>query len=259
MTQVQPGDVIFSYVDQNIAAISVAKTGAIQSQRPKEFSDQELWKQNGFRIEVEYRDVKPLLHVPPIVPRLQPLLPSKYSPLTVNGTGVQGYLFTIPAPAGRLLLDLIGAEIGANTVDAEIESGIRSSNLDNTTKKALVDCRIGQGRFRDDLLKYWVGRCAVTGVSLIPMLRASHIKPWRDSNNLERLDTFNGLMLSPNYDAAFDRGLISFDDQGLIILSKKMPVADAKILGLALDVRLSRIDVKHLPYLEHHRTSVFDF
>lgn len=151
MTQVQSGDVIFSYVDQNILAISIAKSAASTSLRPKEFPDQELWKQEGLRIDVEFRDLKPPLHVPQIVSQLQPLLPARYSPLTRDGTGVQGYLFAIPAAAGRRLLSLIDAEqqqAGTTTVDAEIEIGIRSSNLDATTKKALVDCRVGQGLFR---------------------------------------------------------------------------------------------------------------
>jgi putative restriction endonuclease len=209
---------------------------------------------------VDFRDIEPPLQVPHIVSQLQPLLPSKYSPLTSNGKGVQGYLFAIPPAAGRLLLSFIDADLqkaSTTTVDAEIESGIRSSNLDKTTKKALVDCRVGQGFFREKLLKYWAGRCAITGLNLAAILRASHIKPWRDSNNSERLDGFNGLLLSPSYDAAFDFGLISFNELGEIIFSSKLSVSDARILGVASDARLSRIDPKHLPYLEHHRSSVF--
>ncbi len=260
MKQVQPGDVIFSYVDQKIPAISVAKSAAIPSSRPKEFLGQELWKQEGVRVDVEFRDLKPALEVPQIVSQLQPFLSTKYSPLTKNGTGVQGYLFAIPPAAGRLLLSFIDAEqqkTGTTTVDAEIENGIRASNLDKTTKKALVDCRVGQGIFRENVIKFWKARCAITGLSLTAILRASHIKPWRDSNNSERLDHFNGLLLSPSYDAAFDAGLISFGDDGKIISSKKLATEEAKILGLNSDARLPRVDPKHLPYLAHHRFSVF--
>jgi putative restriction endonuclease len=261
MTQVQPGDVIFSYVNQAIKAISIAKSVAVQSLRPIEFSNQELWKQDGFRIDAEYRDIEPPLQLSQVVSQLQPLLPSRYSPLTRNGTGVQGYLFGIPPAAGQLLLNRIDAElqkVGNATVDSQIETGIRSAKLDQTTKKALVDCRVGQGLFRDDLIKYWKGRCAITGADLIPLLRASHIKPWRDSNNFERLDAFNGLLLTPNYDAAFDKGLISFNESGDIILSKMLTPSNAQILGLIAAARLSRIDPKHLPYLLHHRSSVFE-
>lgn len=96
------------------------------------------------------------------------------------------------------------------------------------------------------------------GLSLTAILRASHIKPWRDSNNVERLDVFNGLLLSPAYDAAFDMGLISFDAGGKIIVSNKLVPADAKVLGLDTNACLSRLDLKHQPYLEHHRASVFE-
>ena len=87
---------------------------------------------------------------------------------------------------------------------------------------------------------------------------ADKVKPWRDSNNSERLDVFNGLLLSPAYDAVFDMGLISFDAGGGIIFSEKLATADAKLLGLHTDARLSRLDPKHQPYLEHHRLSVFE-
>jgi putative restriction endonuclease len=264
MKQVQPGDLVFSYVDQKIPAISIAKSAAVPSSRPKEFPDQELWKQEGVRVDVEFRDLKPALEVPKIVSQLQTLLPSKYSPLTKKGTkkgtGVQGYLFAIPPAAGRLLLGLIDAEqqkFGTTTVDAEIENGIRASNLDKTTKKALVDCRVGQGLFRENLMSYWKAQCAITGLNITTLLRASHIKPWRDSNNSERLDLFNGLLLSPSYDAAFDIGLISFGDDGSIIFSKRLAAAAAKVLGLNSGARLTRLDPKHFPYLAHHRSSVF--
>ena len=217
--------------------------------------------QASFRIEAKYRDIEPPLEVSQIVSQLQPLLPARYSPLTRNGTGVQGYLFGIPAAAGQLLLNRLDAEqqkVGKPTVDAQIENGIRTANLDQTTKKALVDCRVGQGQFRDDLIEFWKGRCAITGADLIPILRASHIKPWRDSNNFERLDVFNGLLLTPNYDAAFDKGLISFNESGEIIFSKSLTASNAQILGLIAAARLSRIEPKHLPYLQHHCSSVFE-
>jgi putative restriction endonuclease len=104
----------------------------------------------------------------------------------------------------------------------------------------------------------WNGRCAVTGADLIPILRSSHIKPWRDSNNSERLDVFNGLLLTPNYEAAFDQGLISFDDSGEIIFSKLLKPFNAGILGLIAVARLSHLDLRHRRYLQHHRSSVFE-
>lgn len=85
--------------------------------------------------------------------------------------------------------------------------------VDETTRKRLIDARLGQGNFRERLIEYWMG-CAVTGLTLVNILRASHIKPWHLSSNFERLDAFNGLLLSPNMDALFDQGYISFTKQG---------------------------------------------
>ena len=88
----------------------------------------------------------------------------------------------------------------------------------DTEKESIVKSRLGQGKFRDNLLNYW-SECAVSGVTLPAFLRASHIKPWRDCTNSERLDTYNGLLLNTTLDAAFDRGFISFADDGGILIS----------------------------------------
>ena len=93
-----------------------------------------------------------------------------------------------------------------------------SKELPETERKSIMLSRIGQGAFRSGLIGYWK-RCAVTGCDSLDLLKASHIKPWRDSDNAERLDIYNGLLLIPNLDSAFDKGYISFDDGGKIIIS----------------------------------------
>jgi hypothetical protein len=90
----------------------------------------------------------------------------------------------------------------------------RDRSLDQTTRQSLIEARLGQGQFRRRVLERWQGRCVVTGCSLEDILRASHIKPWRCSNNDERLNPANGLLLTANLDALFDRHLISFDIDG---------------------------------------------
>ncbi len=125
-----------------------------------------------------------------------------------------------------------------------------------TERDALVKARVGQGPFRDSLISYWE-KCAVTGCSLLPVLRASHIKPWRSADNSERLDPFNGLLLAPNLDALFDRGLITFDSDGRLVMAAQMIASSATLLGLTPGMRLSSIDPRHLPYLAWHRAHVF--
>lgn len=94
-------------------------------------------------------------------------------------------------------------------------------SLSETEREAIVKARIGQGQFRDSLIGYWE-TCAVTGCQEQGLLRASHIKPWSKSEVTERLSLFNGLLLSPTLDACFDSGFISFDDSGMVLVSKKI-------------------------------------
>jgi HNH endonuclease len=105
------------------------------------------------------------------------------------------------------------AEIVADI--AEIEG---DPNIPDTDRPALVKARVGQGLFRDKLLDRWENKCAVTGCTVLQILRASHMKPWRESTNFERLDPANGLLLTAHFDALFDKELISFTDDGEMLV-----------------------------------------
>lgn len=133
------------------------------------------------------------------------------------------------------------------------------------TAKALNDkdrvtyqsARIGQGRYRDLLINYW-GGCAVTGCKVLEVLIASHIKPWRECNVHEATAMLNGLLLVPNLDIAFDKGLITFEDDGQIRLSPQLKSSTAEILGIKDDMRLRMEPTEyHLPFLRFHRAKVF--
>jgi len=136
----------------------------------------------------------------------------------------------------------------------QIQSG---KKITGTEREQLIFARDGQGKFRNDLLTHWEGKCCLTGISLNEVLRASHIKPWRDSNDDERLDKFNCLLLSANLDALFDSGLISFDSKtGSILISKKINRHVQKALLLHKDMKIN-IDPNHAKYLEWHRKFIF--
>lgn len=124
-------------------------------------------------------------------------------------------------------------------------------NPDPTTRNALINARRGQGGFRADLLSYWDGRCAITGCSINEMLRASHIKSWKNSTDKERLDPQNGLLLGAHLDALFDRGLISFDDRGNMLVSEQLNEAN-DVWGLRQPMRIQP-SVAMRRYLQHHR------
>lgn len=141
----------------------------------------------------------------------------------------------------------------SNELEQDLENIITDNSYGETDKVAFVKSRIGQGAFRENLLSYWKG-CAVTGYKTSSMLIASHIKPWRDSNNQERLDKFNGLLLIPNLDKAFDTGFISFDVNGKILISEVLE--SPKILGIENGMKIN-FEKSHQQYLQYHRDVVF--
>jgi hypothetical protein len=127
------------------------------------------------------------------------------------------------------------------------------ASVDSTTRQTLIDARLGQGTFRESLMFVWGGKCAVNKCATKVLLCASHIKPWRDSTNRERLDRYNGLLLSPTMDAAFDRGLISFADTGKILFHPSFSTKDRDLLGLNSSLKLVCVYEENKPYLAHHR------
>ncbi len=126
-----------------------------------------------------------------------------------------------------------------------------------TERTALTKSRIGQGVFRDGLIRLW-GGCAVTGYKRRVMLLASHIKPWSASSNIERLDPYNGLLLSPTVDKLFDRGLITFDNRGRMLRSSILEADELEQIGVPKDAALTKVPSSTLPYLEYHRDHEFE-
>lgn len=133
---------------------------------------------------------------------------------------------------------------------ASLPAGIAGTEVER-----LVRQRVGQDKFRDAMLDYWGGACAVTGVAIPEVLRASHAKPWTEcTSDIERLDIFNGLLLIANLDALFDRFLISFDAQGMLMLVPALANQDLRPLGIVPGMRLRWINPLHQPYLALHRS-----
>lgn len=153
-------------------------------------------------------------------------------------------------------LILIGWVSGPASNASAIELSETELALPATERAALIKARIGQSFFREQLLEYWKS-CAVTGCGRSRLLFASHIKPWRVASGAERLDPFNGLLLTPNLDLAFDQGLISFDDHGQILLGEDLDPDSARALNITPDLRLRQIDPRHRGYLAWHRDNLF--
>ncbi|GBL35325.1 hypothetical protein EMGBS15_09200 [Filimonas sp.] len=123
-----------------------------------------------------------------------------------------------------------------------------------TEKQGLVTSRVGQGAYRKSIINRWENKCAVTGFSDSRILIASHIVPWKEATDDERLDLHNGLLLSPTYDALFDRNLISFENSGKIILSDSISFEAYKKIGVDGKERIKSLSNSNMQYLQRHQT-----
>jgi hypothetical protein len=164
-------------------------------------------------------------------------------------------------PKVVLALEKIGwvtPKVEWNNAIQEVEDykGTEAFNIDETERDAVIKSRVGQGKFRASLIEMW-GECSVTGCQVTDVLRASHIKPWRFSTNAERLNAYNGLLLLPNLDALFDLGLISFKDNGEIIISNRISSTTLESLSIHSEMRIQKVDDRHLAYLKFHRENIF--
>ena len=153
-------------------------------------------------------------------------------------------------------------KIGAKTKVQQSKKGIISIDRitkykkpNETERRGLVTSRVGQGFYRQQIREKWGDQCPVTGSKRIEILISSHIVAWSESNDEERLDVNNGILLAPHIDALFDKHLISFTDDGDLILSNKITPEELQTLGVNLNCKIP-VDDKMRPYLHRHRSKI---
>ena len=166
--------------------------------------------------------------------------------------GRHGFAVGVNANRFGALIDLLKLGTGIRTPDGPMRV-VASNDHPLTERECLQAARVGQGPFRDALLIYWEGTCPVAGVDHATLLRASHIKAWSDSTDLERIEPFNGILLCAHIDALFDRHLITFEDDGLMRISPLISGENRERLGLRNNMRIEGLSSRHRPYLAHHR------
>jgi putative restriction endonuclease len=282
MREVAPGDIVFSFSDTRIAALGIVSGYCREAPQPEEFGTAGLnWSQIGWKVDVRWQRLDNPVRPKDHIQILRSLLPGRYSPLTPAGNGLQSvYLTEVSAPLAAQLFRIIGspasrvqdtaekihsAERASPAPEIDIEdweqrvetSLVLDTAIPETEKSALIRARRGQGKFRENVRSI-ERACRITRVDRSEHLIASHIQPWRDSDNSERLDGENGLLLTPTVDHLFDKGFISFEDSGLLIVS---PVADSLSLqrmgievGRRVDVGQFAQGQRH--YLQFHRENV---
>ncbi len=282
MREVAPGDIIFSFNNTYIPSIGVAQSNCYECPKPAEFGSAGLnWERIGWKVDVKYQ---PLMNV--IRPRdhmaiIGPLLPNQYAPLQQNGNGLQGvYLTELNSALAEAIVTLVGHEAKVlaqgNKLDdireyttsdmdsfLEWEEHLRrqveeDETISETNKLTLIYSRIGQGKFKDNV-KRIESVCRITKVDKIEHLRASHLKPWRDSDNEERLNGENGLLLTPTIDHLFDRGFISFENNGDLLVSPVSHKQSLEKMGVPVETKLNvgGFTEGQKGFLDFHREDIF--
>jgi putative restriction endonuclease len=179
-------------------------------------------------------------------------------PAALPGTPLQiagGFMAAdIPALEALLKRAWVLARTLPNALVGRFEQAVVA--ISATEREATVRQRVGQNLFREGLMALWGGRCVITGLDVPELLRASHAKPWADSNDLERLDVYNGLLLAAHWDAAFDAGLVTVSRDCTVQASPALTNAARIVLGLSGAVKL-KLHPEHEPYLVWHRERVF--
>ena len=267
MREVAPGDIVFSFYDTRIQQVGTA-IGVAQTAPKPDFGNAGLnWSREGWFVPVSYCALEEPFRPKDHIAALRPFLPEKYSPLQSSGDGLQSvYLADVPEPMAHALIALLGqAYFDALSALAEFptspdveESGepMIDTDFGPTFREQLVRARRGQGVFRASVLLS-ESECRVTRVADPKHLRASHIKPWRDATNHERLDGKNGLLLSPHIDHLFDQGYITFSNSERLLV---VPEARTDLLdkwGIDAGANVGTFDRDQQAFLDYHRANVF--
>jgi hypothetical protein len=272
MTKIRPGDVVFAFscAGGAVRAVGVALDRAREVPNPFETAAAGKQASRGWRVTVRFAELTRPWMPKGHVGEISRLLPQKHSPLRNTGDANPGiYLASVPRKMAAAVRRLAGAEIdrlveeivqraGSQFLDEIAEEELlQRTDLTAAAKRDLLSARRGQGLFRTNL-EHIEGACRLTGLLDRRHLRATHIKPWRNSDDSEKLDGSNGLLLSPHLEHLFVRGYISFSDSGELLVSRQLNPAVLDKWGLRLPRYVDAFRPEQCRYLEYHRQEVFE-
>lgn len=275
MRIVAPGDKVLSFFDGQIGHAGIALDFAIGAPKPLEFGKEgDYWGDEGWQLPMVWQPLAKRFRPKPLIDQFRHWLPPKYFPINPrNGNGSEkAYLAEICEELFQYLLAQAGGEprwalvlepsTSPPTDTADWVSDKQfpySDGLGDSERDRVVKTRFGQSIFRENVSEMESG-CRLTGVTNPTLLTAGHIKPWRScTSTRERLDGANGLLLTPNADRLFDRGLISFADSGEVLLSPRLLSEDIERLGLqdAFKRNAGTFSNAQKSYLAYHRSEIF--
>lgn len=242
---VKKGDIIFCCTKKDyIDYIAIAKSDAMRAQKPQNY--EERWDENGHQIEIELKNLESQLYIEKIKDEFYDRYNDLCTPkLFTNTKGrTQNYMISMPTAAGLLLLNELGKEYYIVNTPLDDEEG--------TEREVISKSRIGHNKFREKVFKRWKNKCPVTGLEQKELLVASHIYPWCLSSPKEKVDVENGFPFAPSVDKAFDKGLITFKDDGT--LYPKDSIEDnLEKLGINKNSKIEGLSEGNKKFLAKHR------
>ncbi len=266
-----PGDVVFPFADAGIGAVGVILGSAREAARPADFVAvaESAPERTGWLVPVRFMTLASPLRIVQCLSELTLVLPRKHSPLLASGAGNQHMAVAAVPPlmatalrrllAGEVerivgaITEAVGRSLAEDAAEAAIQ---RRTDIGPARKLELLKARNGQGSYRANLESNETS-CRVTGVLDRRHLLATHIKPWSECDDAQMLDGANGLLMSPHVAHLFERGYVSFSDDGELLVSQELnPVVLAK-WHIELPLHVGEFRPEQCYYLEYHRQQVF--
>jgi len=265
------GDVILSHAEGKLGAVGIVLGAAHEAAKPPELSFVAVATEadKGWLVPVRFGALPRPLGVEEHCAELAPSLPAKHSPIRANGT-CNSHVVLAPVAAAlvasvRRILDgdlertiaTITQASGRGFAEGVAEAAIqRRVDLSPKLKADLLRARQGQGTFRSNV-ESQEHSCRVTGLLDRRHLRATHIKPWSDCTDAEKLAGANGLLLSPHIAQLFERGYVTFADDGELLISEELNPAVLDSWRLSLPLNVGAFTPAQCHFLDHHRREVF--
>ncbi|MFB3164731.1 HNH endonuclease [Neobacillus sp. 179-J 1A1 HS] len=264
MKMIQKNDIIFNSYNGKLVSVLIAKENCIEHERPTGLDQLDLWEKDGWLVNAEYIDLEEPITYKDYMEDILKLQDNKYAPFNKSGRGNTGYLFRVSKELANFFFELVERTNGISRGKFEIENNIPEEiinqiesdldlaiTLDKTEKETIIKSRIGQSAFKKALLAI-EKKCRICGVEDERFLVASHIKPWSESNNQERLDVNNGLLLCPNHDSLFDKKYISFDETGKVMVKQSLDDTTKILLNINETMRINMHE-RQQNYMKWHR------
>jgi putative restriction endonuclease len=267
----QPGEVVYVFTAGRIATLGLVAGAAFPAGKLSAGRARDARRgAPGWRLPVHFEQLLQPLRPKDHAAAFKAVLPARHSPLRASGDANPTVgLARIDERMAELLRRLLGSQVedlllmaptlhSAERADDVAEHALRARlGLDAGMRKQLLAARRGLGEFRDNVERYEQS-CRLSGLLDRRHVRARHIKPWRDSNDHEKLDGCNGLLLSPHFDQLFERGLISFEDDGELKVARHLNPAVLPAWGVVLPRNVGVFHPGQCEYLAYHRLKIFE-